>query len=178
MINLVEGPFGREVLDMELDRFYERFQGYVNKDLFELILKNEEEVEVTYSPNEQKYRFDFVDMKKLIKEETIRLMGLSEEYGEYSVNLDINLKDEYMKVYVHLNTLESMLRDLYQEEERKELILKYKGLVSDLKNEDFCLEVDEITGVSLVSKNLKSLTIDKLAMAMNMVEDFRKPLPL
>ena len=47
-------------------------------------------------------------------------------------------------------------------------------LKSDLKKINFYLEIDDITGVSLVSNNLKSLTVDELSKAINIAEDFRK----
>ena len=170
MINLVQSPFGREIPNVDLDTFTRGFNGYVKRELLEFMLKDEETVEVTYIPEEKTCRFDFVDVKSILKQDILN--GFDEDVN-HLLNIDVNLNEGKLKLYVVLNKIEDLIKDLH-DEERNKVISEYVTLKSDLKKIDFYLEIDDITGVSLVSNNLKSLTVDELSKAINIAEDFRK----
>lgn len=171
MINLVQSPFGREISNVDLETFIRGFNGYVKRELLEFMLKDEERVEVTYIPEEKTCRFDFVDVKSIL--EQYILNGFNNEDTNHLLNIDVNLNQGKLKLYVVLSKIEDLIKDLH-DEERNKVISEYMTLKSDLKKIDFYLEMDDITGMSLVSNNLKGLTVDELSKAMNIVEDFRK----
>lgn len=170
MINLVQSPFGREIPNIDLDTFIRGFEGHLSKELIKFMLADESKVEVTYVPEEKRCRFDFVDVKSILNQD---ILGVLNEDDDYLMNIDVDLNEGKLKLYVVLSRIESLIRDLH-DEEKKKVISEYMMLKSDLKKIDFYLEMDDITEVSLVSNNLKSLTVDELSKAMNIVEDFRK----
>lgn len=172
MTDLIEAPFGREISNLDFDSFEKRFEGRVNKELLKFLLKNEDKVEVTYTPKENVYRFDFVDFQSIISVDTPMAFSLDED-SEYLVNLDINLAEENMKLYTILSTIEEIIADLC-DQDKLEVISMYKNLKCELNKIDFYLELDDMTGVSLVSKTLKSLTIERISDAVNKIEEFRK----
>lgn len=172
MIDFIEAPFGREISNLDFDSFEKRFEGRVDKELLKFLLRNEDKVEITYTPKENMYRFDFVDFQSIINVDAPMAFSLEEDL-EYLVNLDINLAEENMKLYAILNTIEEIIADLC-DQDKLEVISMYKNLKCELNKIDFCLELDDMTGISLVSKNLKSLTIERISDAVNKIEEFRK----
>lgn len=169
MINLVQSPFGMQIPNMTIDGFVEKFKGYVNEDLIKFLVKDEDVVEVTYSPERKNYRFDFVDVKSIIKDNSFNSLD------NYFLNIDVNLNECKIKVLIDLSTLGTQI--LYNENRKDEIISKYTKLKSDLKNIGFYLEMFEDTeNLCLVSNNLKGLTVDELSQAINIVEDYTKSL--
>lgn len=170
MVNLVQYPFGREIKNIDADTFIKGFNGYVKKELLEFMLKDEKTVEVTYIPEEKTCRFDFVDVKSILKHDILNNFN---ESINHLINIDVNLNEGKLKLYVVLDSIENLIKDLH-DEMKNTIISEYKMLKSNLKNINFYLESDDIMGVSLVSNNLKSLTVDELSKAMNIAEDFNK----
>lgn len=105
-------------------------------------------------------------MKNLNKEK-------DEEYGYEFINIDLDFKEGKMIIYVELDGLDSMLIGI-SEDNKKDLILKFKELKSVLIEKDFYLEVCYNSTMYLVSDDLKSLTVNKVSDALNKVEEFRK----
>lgn len=78
-----------------------------------------------------------------------------------------------MKLYRVLDTIEEMIVDLCSQD-KLEVISKYKNLKFELEKIDFYLELDNMTEISLVSKNLTSLTVEKVSDTINKINDFKR----
>lgn len=171
MVNLVYAPFGREIKDVDKNTFVKETSPYVNAEVLEWMLKDEENVEVTYNPDSKVCRFDFVDIESILKRNIPINYIVDEEDNEF-INIDVDFEKNKMIFYIALNNLEYLLEDL-SEEEKIKLISKYKMLKDELNKIKFYLEVDEELGTCLVTNNLKGLTVDGISEAINTVENFR-----
>lgn len=165
MINLVEFPYGKVVPNIDLKTFINKLDKNIKKEVLEFILKNEE-VEVTHISEINTYKFDFVDIKPILED------GIGEEKYKDLLSIDINLYEGTMKIYVVLNSIEYLLHNA-PESKKNDILSDYIVLKSKLKKINFGLEYDDMTGVSLVSNNLKSITMKKMSKALNLVEEYR-----
>lgn len=171
MINLVEAPFGREIKNLNKETFVEKLSPYLNKELVDLIVA-EDKVEITHDIYDKVCRFDFVNIEPMLNEEFIS-KEKDKEYGYEFINIDLDFKEGKMIIYIELDGLDSMLIGI-SEDNKKDLILKFKELKSVLIEKDFYLEVCCNSTMYLVSDDLKSLTVDKVSDVLNKVEEFRK----
>lgn len=152
----------------------------VNIDLVNFMIENQEDIEVTYHKNLDKYRFDFVDITELvlkyIESESDRKFL---EGNKFSANIDLDLENNRFVLFHAIDGIGPIVDSDLNESEKLDLIKEFKEFQKELKTLGFKLEpIDDSSMMSLVSENLSDLTSDTLAKAVSKIEkhELEKPI--
>ena len=145
----------------------------VNLDLANFMVCNQDDVEVTYCKDANKYRFDFVDVTELAlkymdSESREKIVG----NNKFLANIDLDLENNKFILFDAVDGIRPIIESDLEQTEKLDLLNKFKQFQKELKELGFILEsIDDSSMMSLVFDNLVVLTTDILSKALCKIEN-------